>query len=653
MSAKKLPTILKLTALTDSLKIENQLDERKTVLLLEPNYKNKYPPMGLMKLATYYREHCGYDVRFYKGDLKTFGALLLCEEFISDVGDKSLGRSTDKFVEYIKTKKPSILTELITEHSDIDVNMLDRFNLRYKHKAFPKFDIVCVTTLFTFYWGQTIDTINFAKILCKTTDGVKVGGIAASLVAEHITAETEIVPIVGLLDRPDEYFDKDGNSVIIDHLPLDYSILEEIDYVYPSNDAYFAYMTRGCVNKCPFCAVPKLEPKYCGYVPLAEQIRDAENRFGAKKDLLLMDNNVFASESFDVIIDEIKDCGFAKCATYIPENEYAIAFRNLDYNPRGYIRKMVGLYNAISSKLAIVDSDECGKFYSARENAGLLCAETATIEMIREFDEIARPLYEKCFKRISRTRYIDFNQGVDARFVTAEKMKKLAEINIRPLRIAFDKISMKSRYKRAVELAGKNEIRSLSNYLLYNYKDKPEDLYERLSLNVKLCESLGVTIYSFPMKYHPIDDPDYFRARNYIGKHWNKKFIRAIQAVLNSTKGKIGKGETFFEDAFGRNLDEFMKILWMPETFIIYRQRFDAVYRDELKQRLGEKYKPCDSDRDDANEWWRLFCDLSPKQREVVETFVAQNQFWGDVKYPPGKKVNKVLDFYRIKREDV
>ena len=51
------------------------------VLLVEPNYKNKYPPMGLMKLATYYRM-VGDDVRFYKGDMRLLAVDLICEDLI-------------------------------------------------------------------------------------------------------------------------------------------------------------------------------------------------------------------------------------------------------------------------------------------------------------------------------------------------------------------------------------------------------------------------------------------------------------------------------------------------------------------------------------------------------------------------------------------
>lgn len=52
------------------------------VLLIEPNYKNKYPPMGLMKLATYYRE-VGDEVRFYKGDMRLLAVELICEDLIN------------------------------------------------------------------------------------------------------------------------------------------------------------------------------------------------------------------------------------------------------------------------------------------------------------------------------------------------------------------------------------------------------------------------------------------------------------------------------------------------------------------------------------------------------------------------------------------
>ena len=45
--------------------------KKRNILLIEPGYKNKYPPIGLMKIATYHRM-LGDDVKFYKGDVKSF-----------------------------------------------------------------------------------------------------------------------------------------------------------------------------------------------------------------------------------------------------------------------------------------------------------------------------------------------------------------------------------------------------------------------------------------------------------------------------------------------------------------------------------------------------------------------------------------------------
>ncbi|MBE8952367.1 MAG: hypothetical protein SR1Q7_04390 [Quinella sp. 1Q7] len=613
------------------------------VLLIEPNWKNKYPPQNLMKLATYFRSVCGDDVRFFKGDLKIFVAQLLLEEFyFGEVDIQSLfaplkndaaqkfGRYEKFLLDFIRTGKNSLLDAVpnLREDDFFYEYTLRKLHRRFKAEDFPTFDIICVNSLFTFYFDETVRTINGAKKFLARGGKIFVGGVAATLLPKYFEDATGIKPHIGLLDKPDDLGKTD--DVIIDTLPPDYSILDEIDYKYPVADAYITYTTRGCIRKCSFCAVSKLEPVYKSHVKIFDQLQRTAKRFGAKRNLLLMDNNVLASEKFDEVIDEIKACGFGKGATYVPPDEYAVTLKNLrdGFNERACLRKMISLYDELERRLP---ENLAGEFYFVREENFLLSVAGATAEKIFAADEFVRPLFEKYFKRKQLVRYVDFNQGLDARLLDEHKMSRLAELNLHPMRIAFDHIEQRDVYERAIRLAAKYGVRDLSNYLLYNFLDTPEDFYNRLRINIDLCEELDVAIYSFPMKYCPIDDPKFFANRDYVGRHWNKKFIRAIQAIINATKGKVGRGRDFFEKAFGKNLDEFRELLYMPETLIIYRMR----YEDNL-----------------AEDWREKFSALDDGERAVAEKFIAANKFTAsDIANVASEKIRELLNFYRLRRE--
>ena len=592
--------------------------------------------MSLMKLATYYRQS-GDEVRFFKGDMKDLAADIVLEKLLdrlnAAVPTIVWSKYNQLLLKYIRLGKNSIIDSIdelsnnIIAYGIVKEARLDFKNQRYFND--PPFDKVGVTTLFTFYWNITIDTINFVKRLCKKKEDVMVGGIMSTLLPKEVYEATGIYPHVGLLNHPGD-IDK-GDTRIIDSLPLDYSILEEIDYRYPANNAYFAYMTRGCINHCAFCAVPKLEPIYCDYIGLKKQIEIAKERFGEQRDLLLLDNNVLASKQYNRIIDEIKECGFAKNACYIPPNQYEIAIRNLKdgFNEKAYIKKCFSLYKSLMDKLPI---EQKTSFYLMLEKKNCLLLETATKESMLSMHDYVAPLYSKYFRHQKPVkRIVDFNQGIDARLVTDDKMKKLAEINIYPLRIAFDHWEQADIYEKAVRIAVKNGINHLSNYMLYNFLDKPEHLYRRMRLNVDLCDELGASIYSFPMKYHPINDPEFFMNRDYIGKYWNRKFIRAVQAVLNSTKGKIGKGTAFFNEAFGENEERFWTIMWMPETFIIYRMQF----KDNM-----------------ALEWEKKFKALPKSKLEIVKNIVSKNQFKDLELEIYDSEIKEVLKYYCFTRDE-
>ena len=186
------------------------------------------------------------------------------------------------------------------------------------------------------------------------------------------------------------------------------------------------------------------------------------------------------------------------------------------------------------------------------------------------------------------TRYVDFNQGLDARLFDDEKAKQLSELAVKPCRIAFDNLNCQNDYINAMEKAVKYGIRYFSNYLLYNYDEKPESLWERLNINIQFCiKHKKISLFSFPMKYASIEQTD----RNYVGKWWNRKYLRAINVILNVTSGVVAKEEDFFVRAFGHDEFEFLDILAMPDDFIRYRDFFEnpLIFR-ELSAILAYSY---------------------------------------------------------------
>lgn len=424
----------------------------KNILLVEPGYRNKYPPLGLMKIAQYHGPYGKRDrVRFVKGE------------------DPSAYETA--------------------------------------------WDRIYITTLFSFEWERTARSIDYAlDLVGGQAHRVFVGGIAASLMHEKYVEEPRwrgVRFIKGLLgDAPaislrldpfeEELYADDVNGKPIEDLVPDYSILDHIEYEYPVSDAYFTYASRGCVRKCAFCGVPKLEGDQRDTNSLTEVVEGVSRLYGEKRDLILMDNNVVASAKFRDIIAEIIDLGFQRGAT------------------------------------------------------------------------LKRGRYEL-------QRRVDFNQGVDARILCKDPMylQQLSRIALKPLRIAFDHLGVKKPYAQAIRFAAEAGITELSNYMLYNFYDSPNDLFERMRLNVTLNEELGIRIFSFPMRYQPVTRPD----RGHVGKNWNAYYLRSIQVVLQATHGIVSGAPEFFRKAFGDTYEEFEDILFRPHHYIFNRywyEQFDG-----------------------------------------------------------------------------
>lgn len=474
------------------------------ILLIEPKYKNKYPPLGLMKIA-YFHKHIMHDyVRFTKGELPT--AL-----------------------------------------------------------ASTKWDHIYVTSLFTFEWNNTIAAINYAKTLVDSDDKITVGGIAATLMPDRIYHETGIHPVTGLLNEPGK-LGIPGDECI-DQIVPDYSILEDVDYVYPYHDAYFLSATKGCGMKCGFCAVQTLEPTYIPYMDIKQKVKEIDKQFGIKKDLLLMDNNVLRSQNFNQIIDDIIAAGFGKGATY--------------KNPKTgkMVRRFVDFNQGLDANLF---TEEKAK------RLGEIALKPARVA----FDHIEdRETYERALRLCAKygigelSNYVLYNSedfGGKGKRYHADTPADLYD----RMRITLD-------------------IRD--------------------DVNKNLPKAQQVAAFSFPMRYIPLSATE----RGYVGSQWNAKYLRSVQCMLIPTQGKGVGSRSFFEADFGKCSDEFIRFLAMPEKLIAARGEFSSGgrgHKNESEEELHNRRKIWETNQAKINIWNTLYDDLKNEVEDFIE-LISDNEY--------------------------
>ena len=190
---------------------------KNNVLLVEPNYYTRYPPLGLLKLSSFHK---------LRGDS----------------------------------------VELV------------RFPKRPKIKP----DIIHVTSLFTYSWREVHEAVGYYKRLFPDAELV-LGGIYVSLLPDHAMSSGADYVHVGLIKE-------------VEILAPDYSLLRETGW-----DSNILFSSRGCIRRCGFCAVPKLE----GSISARKSILPLICR--SLRKIVLWDNNILATPNWRDIFSELEE----------------------------------------------------------------------------------------------------------------------------------------------------------------------------------------------------------------------------------------------------------------------------------------------------------------------------------------------------------
>lgn len=129
---------------------------------------------------------------------------------------------------------------------------------------------------------------------------------------------------------------------------------------------------------------------------------------------------------------------------------------------------------------------------------------------------------------------VDFNQGLDARFVTEEVAQQLGGLRISPVRMAYDVPGERKALERAIpalERAGFKRRRMII-YVLYNFEDSPEEFLDRVR------DLLEWGVVAYPMRFEPLDS---LKKNQHVGPNWTPEQLEMVARA----RRVIGYGGAF------------------------------------------------------------------------------------------------------------
>lgn len=274
-------------------------------------------------------------------------------------------------------------------------------------------DEIKITSLFTWAWRPVWEAVAFYRALFPRAV-ISLGGIYATLMPDHAKGSGADQVKVGL--------DRDAEDLM-----PDYDLVPEW---HRDRGASIMFSHRGCIRKCDFCAVPKLEGKP---FQIHHNSRVAHLVHPEHKRVILWDNNVLGESHWRDLFAELREL---------------------------------------------------------------------KVE-------------------------VDFNQGLDARLVTEEVAHEIKTLNIPTIRFAYDFPGMRKGMERAITNLraanlGRHRYGHICCYVLYNYRDTPQDLFERIR------DLLAWGIAAYPMRYQPLSGEQALEKDSYIGEHWSIEELNMV-----------------------------------------------------------------------------------------------------------------------------